>query len=136
MDVHLLMAYILVRVYNTSMFESFEKAKIKKDERPPLTGQEFKLGNLPGTDTFDDGLINGELKMPGSTSTESGGMYMEHKGPNDLVQNLDEERTKAEFEMVPGIHITDGSSLEIVSDDVTEDAADKWLRENDPKYKH
>lgn len=105
----------------------------KPDKRKALTGKEFLSHNLPGTDTFDDGLDVGELKMPGSTSTESGGMYMEHKGPNNLVYKP-EDGDKAEIELHPGLNLVESHELKDSTDDGKGDDADEWLRKNDPNY--
>lgn len=107
----------------------------------------FKLGDEPGTDTYDDGLNEkGEVVMPGSTSTESGANYMEDRGPNDLRRRNEEDIARAReggltiskaqrqstaFESATGRHD------EEPHDDILagNDPAAKWLRENDPNYK-
>lgn len=93
----------------------------------------FKTGDEPGTDTYDDGMNEkGEVVMPGSTSTGSGGNYMEDKGPNDLRRRNEEDVARAKE---GGLSVVEPD--EIVADNdlyAGEDAAAKWLRENDPKF--
>jgi len=109
----------------------------EKFGRRELTGDELEKGNLPGTDTYDDGLNErGELVMPGSTSTESGGNYMEHKGPNDMVRKGNEADT-SELDTNQGVQVGQlGANDKILKSEMSGDAADKWLRENDPNYKN
>ena len=108
----------------------FEKPRGEKknDDRAELFGDEFKRANLPGTDTFDDGLNElNQLREPGSTSTESGGRYMEDKGPNDMVRRAD---GGAEYEVLdPEVTISDSPDQPFDDED---DEAARWLRDNDP----
>ena len=110
-------------------FEKPKKKRNEEDERRPLTGMEMRRANLPGTDTYDDGLDEqNRLREPGSTSTESGGRYMEDKGPNDMRHRAAD--VAHEYGIVdPEVTITD--SPEQSFDDEDDDAA-RWLRENDP----
>ena len=91
----------------------------------------FKPGDSPGIDAYDDaddGVDGGALKRPGSTALESGGTYMEDKGPNDLVH-----RAKS-----PDESLADDANLATVDketpDEQKGDTADQWLRKNDPNY--
>jgi|GEM_PF-5636177 len=105
----------------------------------------FKEGDLPGTDTYDDGLNEKDkVVMPGSTSTGSGGIYMEDIGPNDLRRANEDDVARIE---AAGLTVVDvarqqtqiegGRKDEEPEDDIHagEDEAAKWLRENDPDWK-
>jgi hypothetical protein len=94
----------------------------------------FIKGDMPGIDTYGDGLNDeGELVMPGSTATESGGIYMEDKGPNDLRR-----RNEADLADAPEASLTVAGPEDILAgDDVGVDEAEKWLRKHDkthPKF--
>ena len=120
---------IFIIRYTMFGFEKFKKSQAPV-ERKPLTGAEFKEGNLPGTDTYDDGLNEkGELVMPGSTSTRSGGIYMEDTGPNDLRHRA-EDAHAVDAELT----IKAGEVIDEPFDDENDEAG-KWLRENDPTLK-
>ncbi|HWP61171.1 MAG TPA: hypothetical protein VN495_01065 [Candidatus Paceibacterota bacterium] len=94
-------------------------------------GQLIK-GDLPGTDTYDDGLnANGELVMPGSTSTGSGGTYMEDRGPEDRTNRHEGESIESVMRQ-KGLRVIEGNKEDMYSG---EDAAAKWLRENDPNWR-
>jgi len=127
--------------------ENFGKSKAGgrfEGGRTELRGDTFEKNDAPATDSFDDGLgVNGKVVMPGSTSVEGGGTYMEHTGPNDLrhkvsdgdaaLGELDPEISIREGDDVDGPAGTiDDESKEFTAEDDKEDAAAKWLRENDP----
>ena len=97
------------------------------EEKPELRGDHYEKNDLPGTDSYDDGLNEkGRVVMPGSTSTESGGNYMEHRGPNDLVYRAGQE-ADALGELDPEVRITDSPDSSIEED---ENEADRWMREH------
>lgn len=103
----------------------FENARPEK--RRELTGTEFRKGNLPGTDLYDDGLDHkGDLVQPGSTTSEAGGIYMEDQGPNDLVRRQEDEVTDVTRH---GLGISETPDQPFGDED---DEAARWLRENDP----
>ncbi len=103
-------------------------------ERAPLTGNTFEKNDSPGTDSYDDGLgADGKLKMPGSTVHESAPMFDESKGPNDL-RHTDRSIDAVLGELDPEIRIDDELHQE-VEDETKDDAAARWLRENDPDLK-
>jgi len=112
----------------------FEKQKPGSKYQPekirPLTGQEFKEGNLPGTDTYDDGLDHKDrLVAPGSTSTESGGTYMEDEGPQSKRYSREDDELAS---VDTAVSIVEDINRPLDDED---DAASRWLRENDPNYK-
>ncbi len=114
------------------MFERPESQRGAPEKRGPLTGVEFRKGNLPGTDTYDDGLDEtGRLVAPGSTSTESGGTYMEDKGPMDMTRRSG-SNDEGYSVIDPEITVTD--SPDQAFDDEDDEAA-RWLRDNDPNFK-
>ena len=114
------------------MFEGFRRQKNESEKVTPLTGREFLAKNLPGTDTYDDGLNEkGKLVMPGSTSTEAGDIYMIDKGPNDLRHRSGDHDELGVID--PEVTITDDPDQPFEEED---DEAAKWLKANDPKYKH
>lgn len=114
------------------MFERLKRKVSQVEKRKDLTGQEYRKGNLPGTDTFDDGLDeNDTLIAPGSTSTESGGTYMEDTGPRDLKRRSADNSNELGV-IDPEVTITDSPDQDFDEED---DAAARWLRENDPNYK-
>ncbi len=101
------------------------------EERQPLTGQNYERNDSPGADSFDDGLgADGKLKMPGSTVHESAPNYPEHKGPNDLVHR-EGGLASVIGELDPEITIS--NELPSLRDDMAGDAADVWLKANDPE---
>lgn len=114
------------------MFEKPESRRGMPEKRGPLTGTEYRKGNLPGTDTYDDGLDEkGRLIAPGSTSTESGGTYMEDKGPMDMRRRASDH---GEHEVIdPEVTISDSPDQPFDDED---DEAAKWLKANDPTYKN
>jgi hypothetical protein len=114
------------------MNEMLRFRKKKSEERPEITGQSYENANLPGTDSYDDGLDIGVLKQPGSTSTESGGTYMEHKGPNDLVHHAGVS-AEALMELDPEVRVTNEPEAD-VNAETKGDAADEWLKKHDPRY--
>ena len=112
----------------------------KQEQRGPLDelakGGFYKKGDAPGTDTFDDGLDEKGRLKPGSTSTGSGGNYMENSGPHDLRRRGGED-LEALAEQ-GGLRVVDtGETSELIAGgNIYEgnDEAAKWLRSNDPKY--
>lgn len=112
-----------------SSFERHDLDKGSEGKKKPLTGQEFREGNLPGYDTYDDGLNEeGELERLGSTVAEGAGTYMEDTGPvDDGVQRQREE------DPYPDLRIKKFAE-DTVERETRGDAADEWLRENDPDY--
>ena len=92
----------------------------------------FKKGDLPGTDTYDDGMDERGRIRPGSTTTESGGNYMEDHGPMDLLRrgSTQDDARAAQS----GLNISEHPE-EALDKDTENDAAAKWLRENDPELK-
>ncbi len=103
-------------------------------ERAPLTGDKYEPMDSPGTDSYDDGLgADGKMVMPGSTVHESAPNYMEAKGPNDL-RHTDRSGDAVLGELDPEITIADAPYQE-VEDETKDDAAARWLRENDPDLK-
>lgn len=95
----------------------------------------FKEGDLPGIDTYDDGLNErGEVVMPGSTATGSGANYMEDTGPNDLRRRNEEDEMRARE---GGLNVAEPDELTADPEDMYagKDAAAEWLRQNDPDYR-
>lgn len=132
--------------------ENFKKPKDAPvygdpERQHELRGDGFLKHNTPGDDLFDEALgEDGKLVMPGSTINEGAGTYFEHKGPNDL-RHTETSGDAAYSELDPEVRIKSESELD---DDITgsvdeltgefnqddeEDAAAKWLRENDPDWK-
>jgi hypothetical protein len=109
------------------MNEMLRFRKRKDEGRQEINGQSYENANLPGTDSYDDGLDVGVLKQPGSTSTESGGTYMEHKGPNDMVHHAGASAAALQ-ELDPEVRVTDDP------EETRGDAADEWLKKHDPRY--
>ena len=49
------------------MFEKPELRRGAPEKRGPLTGEEYRKGNLPGTDLYDEGKYkDGKLVVPDS----------------------------------------------------------------------
>lgn len=91
-----------------------------------LAGQGLmKTGDMPGTDTYDDGLDEkGRVVMPGSTTTGSGGIYMEEVGPNDL-RHRGEDHISAHAEQA-GLSVV--HDAEAGGDDDANDPTARMLR--------
>ncbi len=128
-------------------FENKRGGRFEGDDRSELRGDTFETKDSPSEDSYDDGLgEDGKMRMPGSTSTESGGTYMESKGPNDL-RRRENSGDGALVELDPEVSVRDEADVEgpvgtldeetgdFMPEDDEEDAAAKWLRENDPDLK-
>ena len=111
--------------------EGSKRMKREDDESSPIDffakSGFFKDRNMPGTDTYDDGLNEkGRVVQPGSTSTESGGTYMEDKGPQDLVHRGRGGRNESSARQ-GGLRIVESDKMN-VKDEAEGDEADKWLK--------
>lgn len=107
------------------------------EKRDYFTGDKYETCDSPGFDGFDDGLgADGKLKSTGTNVVESGGTYMEDKGPNDLCHH-DGEMHDTIMELDPEISISSAYDQEKHSRRVDQiglgkhDAAAKWLAEFD-----
>ena len=114
--------------------EGSEKSKKEVGDHTPIDILAkkglFKTADLPGIDTFDDGLDEKGRVKPGSTTLESGGIYMEDTGPLDLrrrASGVGEGQVRADKLQIAE---EPESPEDIYSGN---DKAAKWLRENDPK---
>jgi hypothetical protein len=90
----------------------------------------FKTGDLAGFDTYDVGITDKGIVL----DTSSGGNYDELKGPaNAIIKDSDKEIKRAKQS---GLNVSDDiePSLDEL-DSMANDAAAKWLRENDPNLR-
>jgi hypothetical protein len=87
----------------------------------------YKDADLPGFDTYDVGITDKGVVL----DTSSGGVYDEKKGPSDSVIRASDQGEKLAKQS--GLNIID--ELPLDDDETKDDAAAKWLRENDPNHR-